>query len=647
MDYSIVVMPLNCLCISFRHIIHLHNTTRQIWFIGLNFSTLLEANVQSYNDILNLSQELMITNTFKAVDPIYQFFKGLTKPAPNRPFFVPVILFVIFLFSACNSDSSGGDSSETAQAAPEVKVHVAFAGGGWRAHTGHSGWTMSLLDGGKRKLDGAFKNVGTISSNSGGSWFSTMLMYSSDFAKAIEAPNAFDTWDSTGWLGQQKRIFEKPCEGKEWFDRMRCILKHLEKDEKDVGYWDKLVEDIVFKDYPIDSTVTLDKEHLPWAKDKPLLLAATLLTNEVAINGTTKSMNFYQVCPSPSKPHWNNEDDGAYCSEGKTQYVSPVIFSSIPKAETSNIKAPPFLPQVHPDQTPLEYNIGYFNRRSQGMIYDTTTLSNPIKSDQVPVMIAAAASSAAMGFAGSVGIQKANNNISPWTLGHKFEDEALSFELRDSTAKFVDASNMQPNEMKDQKLVRIADGGPVDNSGVAQLVKFLQLNNPGDSFNIVAFDNVEEPYFPFPEFKTKPVGGDIAYLFGKDLSRNNGFCTKIPDMENFCVDVPHLKIFDDSALLKTKVTWRFPHRTDADKELIYTAYQVTTVDNSTFGITKGSKGTLHAFTCVWKGAGTGPIFPDIDSDFKAYAEMLTFIKTGLKAEQGKGLNYLEKALRLK
>lgn len=81
-------------------------------------------------------------------------------------------------------------------------------------------------------------------------------------------------------------------------------------------------------------------------------------------------------------------------------------------------------------------------------------------------------------------------------------------------------------------------------------------------------------------------------------------------------------------------------------ELIYTRYNVTTVDNANFGITAGSSGTLHAFTAAWSDADTAPQNKALDKDFKAYAEMLSFINQGLqiKDKQGNsGIGFLRQA----
>ena len=73
-------------------------------------------------------------------------------------------------------------------------VHLAFAGGGWRANSALSGWTVALIEKGKYQLQDIYGKVGIVSSYSGGSWFSTMLMFSGDFINEIESLNAVNIW---------------------------------------------------------------------------------------------------------------------------------------------------------------------------------------------------------------------------------------------------------------------------------------------------------------------------------------------------------------------------------------------------------------------------------------------------------------------
>ncbi len=200
------------------------------------------------------------------------------------------------------------------------------------------------------------------------------------------------------------------------------------------------------------------------------------------------------------------------------------------------------------------------------------------------------------------------------------------------------------------KIVQIADGGAVDNSGVAQLVSFLQQNNQADGFNIVSFDNALKTHPPVGVVAAGEVGIAIANLFGKGLSNGNKVCSG-----GYCVQVPDLQIFKLDSLNNTPVTWEATASTNKPPstlhKLIYTKYIVTTVDNSTFGIKAGTTGTLHAFTAAWSDADTAPRDAKKDKDFKAYAAMLNYINVGLQQPYGlkseKGISHLQKAFGIK
>lgn len=548
---------------------------------------------------------------------------------------VSLILVLLFLLTFCISCDTDPDDED--KSSEPLVSHVAMAGGGWRAHTGHAGWTMSLLDGGNKKLSDVFSNVSTISSNSGGSWFSTMLMYSEDFVTAIEAPNAISTWDTIGWLGKQKMLFdEAPCHDVSGGPFDACVANHYAPGLFGGFYWDLVVQDLIFKDYPIDTNVTLSGARQTWAEDKPLLLAATMLTTEVVLNESSGDKRYYEACLSPSTPILNG-DNGASCSGEAIPDVTPVTFSSIPSS--SNFMTPPFLPAAGLDTASSMFNVGYTENK-EGASTASTSIQNSLANDQVPVVIAAAASSAAAGFEASHVVSKS------WYESYMTEDEALSFQLANSKVEFVNAKGMSTQDLADKKMVQIADGGPVDNSGVAQLVSFLQLNNQAEGFNIVAFDNVQALYSPGGN--AADVGTDIAYLFGKGLSNGNQFCSGL-NGTGTCITVPDLQIFDLASLTSTEVTWSAdasPDSTDLVQKLIYTKYTVTTVANPTFGISAGSTGTLHAFTCAWSDAHTAPQNKPKrqDKDFIAYSKMLSFINSGLQEQNAQGLKYLEAAL---
>lgn len=566
---------------------------------------------------------LIVESAIVLIRILFQRFKFTTL--------VFTILLTFTFLSGCNSKDSKKDT--IIEEVVTTEVHLAFAGGGWRAHTGHAAWTMALLDNGNKTLDDVFTNVGTISSNSGGSWFSTMLMYSDDFINAIEAPNAINNWSSTGWLGIQKNIFDiGDCNLLHGADYVACVFTENLGIKASLR-WKDIVEGIAYKGYPIDKGITLSGPRQPWAKDKPLLLAATMLTNEVVITTSDLfEMRFYQACFNPSEPILKHLKDG-YCSVTPSPDVTQVTFSSIPSG--SNYKAPNFLLQSSSSGQSI-FNIGY--KQNADFEIDTTahvTIQNPLDYNQVPVIIAAATSSAAAGYLAS------KNVTGSWNKSYLSKDESLSFQLKNSTIQFVDASKMSLQELADNKVVRLADGGASDNSAVAQLVNSLQQNDKANGFNIVAFDNVIKAYKPEGGYGAD-VGTDIATLFGKGLTDGDKFC-----FDKVCILVPELQIFDIASLTGTQATWSTTAAKNGQVQtLIYTKYTVTTLDNSAFGITAGTVGTLHAFTCVSPKAQTVPFNEPNYPDFIIYNDMVQFINNGLLKDGGTGLKHLQNALNI-
>ena len=573
-----------------------------------------------------------ITITLNSKRPAYR-----VKKRENILFFMILIFLVFLISSSCNSSNSDETVSEVEL--NEEKVHLAFAGGGWRAHSGHSAWTMSLLQNGAVKLDDVFSKVEAISSNSGGSWFSTMLIYSPSFVNSIQAPNAIQSSSSLegGWIGGQYKFFKETGCTYHGFKYMPCvILETLPKIEDDF-YWDMIVKDMVFKDFPIQETVTLKDAVQPWAKGKPLLLASTMLTNEVVLNASSDIgfNRIYQACCNPSNPQLKGEK-GAICSGDNSMEVTPVTFSRMPSG--SNYTAPPFFSQ---DNGEAVFNIGYRENYSGRLL--NTTIQNPIVNDGVPVVTAAAASSAALGFAASEKITGSDDES--WFA----EDAALSFSLANSTAKYkvVDGDSKESLEdLTKNKMVRLADGGPVDNSGVAQLVSFIQQNKgTSDTIHIVAFDNVTTGY-PLSglgsDVNVTEVGIDIANLFGKGLSPSNKICA---EKDKYCITVPELQIFELYALQNTESKWT---HTENNNKLIYTKYVTTTIANPVFNVSGNTPVVLHAFSCIYPTADTAPMNRKGAEKFGfgAYGDMISFINRGLTQNNDTGLIHLYEALML-
>ena len=549
-----------------------------------------------------------------------------------------ILIPALCLLAACASPT--GDGGEAPPADPGAEpgaeptpsaqtVQVAFAGGGWRAHTAHAAWIMSLLEGGKYTLDDVFGNVDALGSNSGGSWFLTMLAYSDAFQKSIEGADAFENYPTTGYLGLQEKLLEKIPKSSDCtvipkddtFLRFYCRLAGLT--DHDLPVWNDIVQDVVFE--PFGMATELDGRLLSgkrnsWADGKSLVMAATILTDQAVLNENDFLDKLYY--------------DAQRTTTGPTQTtVTPLAFASV----ASGLTAPDFLSAG-----------GFDLHYTENAIFDPSkadaSIDNPLATEQVPVMVAAAASSAAAGAAASHTVVEDNGYDFAWQIAYELSDLALPFSLTPPIS-LQSAADLTVQELADADFVRLADGGYADNTGVAHLVNFLQANGKGDGFDIVAFDNVTSLYTP-DGGNGAPIGVDLANLFGKGLAgpNNDQICVG-SGSDQVCVTVPSPQIFEVTALQSTKATWQWsPDSTMSPANwLIYTKYSVTTVENGSLGITPGSTGTLHAFSCAWPTAATAPF--DGQSDFEAYKAMFDGIRMGLEAEQEKGLLLLSAALQ--
>ncbi len=555
-------------------------------------------------------------------------------------FYSILFCFNALLLSVVTSKAETRVDARIQPSKPEAATQVAFAGGGWRAHAAHSAWVLSLLQR-HNSLTKVFTNVDVISSNSGGSWFNAMMSYSPEFVAAIEAKDAFSQWsiskpDATGWLGQQHYLFTAAQCGKHAGELFfPCVAKYYTGGLLKTLYWHKLVEKLVFKDNPISQA--LSGERQPWADDKALLLAASLITNNAVLGQYEIDKQYYQACVPPLKVKLAKHR-GSYCVDQRkkrvnTADVTPVTFASLPTS--SHWQSPPFLSVTRSSKVD-HLELGYTENAYFWPAKAKAKISNPASTDNVPVIVAASASSAAVGFAVSESV------TGSWEESYLVSDEALNMTLSGGL-KHQLTDGMSVAQLQQLQAIQVADGGAVDNSAVAQLVSFLQHNQQADGFNIVAFDNVQQLFAP--DGSGAPVGVDIANLFGQGLSNGNQICSG-----KNCVKVPDLQVFELASLQTTRSVWQAKASTHEPpkvlNQLIYTPYKVTTVENPELGITAGSVGTLHAFTAVWSNANTAP---ESLGDFDIYTDMLSFINSALSRSNaaGKsGMEYLEAALRL-
>ncbi len=196
---------------------------------------------------------------------------------------------VALVLCACGSsdDGSGPDDGPGPDVGGDKKfgsIHTAFSGGGWRSHTAQAAWTLGMMNAGGLSLDEVFENAGSMSSNSGGTWFLTQLAYSERFREALEAPGAESTYASTGYLGLIKKAVSGKLGGcsssplKSWCEKWELLSAAVSL-SGGLGSlnWGVVVNDVVFSPYGMNSELAdtpISGAREAWASDKTLIFAA-------------------------------------------------------------------------------------------------------------------------------------------------------------------------------------------------------------------------------------------------------------------------------------------------------------------------------------------------------------------------------------
>eukprot|EP00929_Paragymnodinium_shiwhaense_P008974 TRINITY_DN112980_c0_g1_i1.p1 TRINITY_DN112980_c0_g1~~TRINITY_DN112980_c0_g1_i1.p1 ORF type:complete len:589 (+),score=113.77 TRINITY_DN112980_c0_g1_i1:67-1833(+) len=102
---------------------------------------------------------------------------------------------------ACDGPSAGACNTEEV-----AEIAVALEGGGFRALASYAGFFAGLLaatNGTQLATSGILNRFDTVTSNSGGSWFATELIYSASFVELLEtmasSPNSSSAAFKAGW----------------------------------------------------------------------------------------------------------------------------------------------------------------------------------------------------------------------------------------------------------------------------------------------------------------------------------------------------------------------------------------------------------------------------------------------------------------
>lgn len=506
----------------------------------------------------------------------------------------------------------------------------------------------------------------------------SLASYSPTFVNGLKAgakdPATFTS--DAGYMGQSWKLLEnkEPCT---LFDVKGCAkfsetlalagfqgLANLLLAGK--GQWqDSIEKDVFFREvtdsrFPYFSELgksKLSDDPHSWATGKEWILAGTFLTESPALTYTVKNKSTYV---------------GIQTLKGSNKSWPDYVPGGVPVMMTGD-SGTNFLPN---GDITLTYT-SLADTKIQNPTQVTNKDMNSVIKDMKVIHAAGISSAAGGGFIdipnlegkfgkdGGPQVATALNGFAPAYQMDKAGDPAMHYlgpvrNTFDSTAIPELSSDLQRN-----KVVRMADGGFMDNTAVAQMLRHLQ-DESGKSevpsgFNIVAFDD-------FPDTQTKwsnddktpmPTGNDIASLFGfvgctglvksvhKECHiRKSGQKVHTSGLLGFKFTGTSPQVFscdgyfenDDSKGCTIPDTKKlFWQATEKDEKitcgtfsnqqpLTYAKYEVTVRDDlpgsKLWGLKTpygGAKGTLHVFSILGKGA---PVVPNNKGDMTCYAEMV-------------------------
>ena len=584
-----------------------------------------------------------------------------------------------------SSFSNGVQIPSLSSISDTAKYYLALCGGGFNTHTMLSGFFSGVLDGlsaaGIGTLDGMMREVDGVSANSGGSWFLTQLAYSKQFKEALESPQGRDSWNTTGYIGQLKNqlapITPQAFDSAAWLNKnlpipyydwnRNTILNTLDTvvlpnliyyaqlinaagniDLNLNSKWIDITKKVVFAPYGMAnelSSLTLNSQRQDWASNKDLVFAASLVTDKSVLNnqGVLQDKTFTEAMPV-------NTNAGSYLSS------SPFIL----KSDFSEWYSPPV---GVASLTNGPFKLTYTGNALWPFTPDP--ISSQIGQDyraNISVLDAASISSSAAAFVASPEILRdmyksvtGNNssledaiitpllNQAAWSVG-----DQLSPLVSLANSQFTTLGGVPSNSFKDianSQIVRVGDGGFNETTSCAYMLKDIQKSQGTSSpfdLTLVATSYIDEitgiKMFTSADGQQSAftVSQDISKLFGNNDGTNNDPATI--KFFNF-MDQPSPKIFKPDAWYGLQApTWQYSSGSVSAK---YFDLNVETVDNTTFGIAGGQKGSLHL---LWLNNSESNVAPLSAGTFNEYADNYSVIKDAF-ANQG-GLPYVKQALGL-
>lgn len=369
---------------------------------------------------------------------------------------------------------------------------VAFAGGGFRAHSIHTGIVSALIKG--KGLQGLFKNVDHLSSNSGGSWFAAQLLHSSKFNKMIEDISA-----SKSFAGEEYMInFIKPME--ESFNKITKPLPPLPIVDTLLDF-DSLLGEIVFAiksglDWTnfiqrVITSTTDDFDPKKSLKDSKSLSWCSGKTWSIVGGVSTALSSDFPIIYGVKSPYSIHGTSVVETNEYTPPIFSPFAFHVSLTDNSRGIDNSPFrgcskttqtlrMKYAVRERTLLSSEFGPIKNQSDTSTEGDLCPWSDSRTNQVRLIDAISASSSAGGILSIPDRAPSIINdklLELWKIltnvtahSNLSENPDVAFENANTLRKSIDTSDTYLSAIKDARLSVMGDGATVDGTGVNQLV---------------------------------------------------------------------------------------------------------------------------------------------------------------------------------
>ena len=387
-----------------------------------------------------------------------------------------------------------------------------------------------------------------------------------------------------------------------------------------------MVDNVVYEPFGMTNDLagtTLASPRQEWAAQIDLVFASSLLTEQVFTNQDAdhyfhrKFEQDYQLSPT----------DGSAVVANFT----PFLFASTPQGGASLL-------------LPAGAQAGQWSDQYESGLQQPGTLPATYPRD-VRVIDTAAASSAAGGAAASqAAMAELSKLLVKGDLPYYAADLAPPVELQggDSAAPIPfpgtiadhSGSESPPTDYANlaaRQVVRTADGGYLDNTSVAYLLRHLQDSKKlADGASLVLFMNSTSCGVPAG---SQTVPESVAVLFGYDPGtglysppapgKQISFCD-----DGFCIPTFSPQVFDPAPWQQAQPSWWY---TQGTVHLRYFSLEVQTVGNSIFGVSEGTSLNLHLFINENFFSGPLPASPEV---LDSYTQVFDATRAGVAGNGG-------------